>query len=89
MPIGSNFPKEKKLKRQTQASSPWSKKCSPMKQATSSRSNEFFFGKGLSSLRRAPSLKTIYFPKGKGQVPRENICYKSFCNHNYFMIVFI
>jgi len=56
LPLGNNFHGQKKTKCRSQASSPWSKKSSIVKNTTSLGSNEFSLGKGLSSPRRsAPS----------------------------------
>ncbi len=77
--LGSNFPREKKTKCQSQASSPWSKKSSPMKTATSQGSNEFSLGKGPSSLgKKAPSPKNNVFSPGKGPSTPKNMCFNIF-----------
>jgi hypothetical protein len=46
LPSGSNFPKQKKTKCQSQASSPWNKKKFYVKKTTFLGRNEFSLGKG-------------------------------------------
>jgi len=57
LPLGSNFPKQKKTKCQSQSNFPWNENSSLVKNRTSPRSNEFSLRKGPSSPgKRAPPL---------------------------------